>query len=584
MKKVNKEINLIIVGDRSKLFNENINSLENNWNINKDIKIFNKINYSETDYLDLYYKFIDEAKYFNVFAINYLKKEEIFRFFENFNKNYEENLITSSCYPFFLIDKRVLQKVELYNYIKSINKNRPDLYQYKSKDIIQYDDNSLKEKIMDIYCYFYQKQNIRKYSRTLNIMICGKKRTGKSYLINELLFENRAISKENNYTKTMNCYEHRLFPITFYDFPGFSDSEDKGIYDATNYISKFREEYTYLKERIHLIFYMLQSDSGRVLQDNEIKIIENFMKCHIPVFFIASRVQKNIVKSFKRDIEERMRYINSDVSYSIIKSHLFILDSSNKSIKNFLDAVIKELNVSKIANQNIIRELSNQNSMHTSSYYDNCERLISPLQKNEEQKQKFDRILKYMEKSIFFNDFSKTFEVINIKINNIVDKIKTESKTHLIPLLEAKNDLIPLFKELKVEFEKFLSEEKIEEYFPQLNDFSNISLDENSVGLIFDTIICLIFLWFCGSTGFVSLAAGIPIYILTGKIKKNKIESLLKDNANSMFSKFKQASIEDDSIKKTAEEYNVIIDEFVKFSNYFDDEHENDIDFLKKEE
>ena len=169
MKKVNKEINLIIVGDRSKLFNENINSLENNWNINKDIKIFNKINYSESDYLNIYYDLIDKAKYFNVFAINYLTKEEIIRFFENFNKNYEENLITSSCYPFFLIDKRVLQKVELYNHIKTINKNRPDLYQYKSKDIIQYDDNSLKEKIMDIYCYFYQKQNIRKYSRTLNI-------------------------------------------------------------------------------------------------------------------------------------------------------------------------------------------------------------------------------------------------------------------------------------------------------------------------------------------------------------------------------------------------------------------------------
>ncbi len=50
-----------------------------------------------------------------------------------------------------------------------------------------------------------------------------------------------------------------------------------------------------------------------------------------------------------------------------------------------------------------------------------------------------------------------------------------------------------------------------------------------------------------------------------------------------MFSKFKQASIEDDSIKITAKEYNDIIDEFVKFSNYFDDEHENDIDFLKIE-
>ena len=104
MKKINKEINLIIIGDKFKLFKDTISSLENNWIINKVINILNNKNYSESDYLKIYYDLIDKAKYFNVFAINYLTKEEIIRFFENFNKNYEENLINSSCYPFFLID------------------------------------------------------------------------------------------------------------------------------------------------------------------------------------------------------------------------------------------------------------------------------------------------------------------------------------------------------------------------------------------------------------------------------------------------------------------------------------------------
>ena len=114
MKKINKEINLIIVGDKFKLFKDTISSLENNWIINKVINILNNKNYSESDYLKIYYDLIDKAKYFNVFAINYLTKEEIIRFFENFNKDYEENLINSSCYPFFLIDKMVISKVELY--------------------------------------------------------------------------------------------------------------------------------------------------------------------------------------------------------------------------------------------------------------------------------------------------------------------------------------------------------------------------------------------------------------------------------------------------------------------------------------
>ena len=584
MKKINKEINLIIVGDKFKLFKDTISSLENNWIINKVINILNNKNYSESDYLKIYYDLIDKAKYFNVFAINYLTKEEIIRFFENFNKDYEENLINSSCYPFFLIDKMVISKVELYKYIKNINKNRPDLYRYNSKDIIEYDNDSLKDKIIDIYSYYYQKQNKRNYSRTLNIMVCGKKRTGKTFLINELLFENRSLSKENNYTTEIRSYEHKLFPITFYDFPGFSDNEDKEIYNANNYISTFNEEYKYLKNRIHLIFYMLQSDSGRVLQDKEVKIIENFLKSNIPVFFISNRVQKNIIKSFKRDIEERMKCIKSDIPYENIKSHLFILDSSNKSIKKFLNSVIKELNISKEANENIINELSFQNSFNNSSGYDINDNLISSswvIIENSEAK--FEKVLKDMKKSIFFNDFSKAFKAIEIKIKNIIDKIQRESKTHLKPLIEAKNDLIPLFNELKTEFGKYLSEDKIEHYFPELNKVSKVALDENCAGLIFEAIICLFSVIFCGGSGLVSLAAGIPIYILTEKMKKNNIGSLLKDNANSMFSKFKQVSIDDDSIKITAKEYNDIIDEFIKFTNYFDDEHENDIDFLKIE-
>ena len=48
-----------------------------------------------------------------------------------------------------------------------------------------------------------------------------------------------------------------------------------------------------------------------------------------------------------------------------------------------------------------------------------------------------------------------------------------------------------------------------------------------------------------------------------------------------MFNKFKDISIKDDSIRKTAEDYNIIIDKFTEFSYCFIDEHENDLDLLK---
>ena len=140
-------------------------------------------------------------------------------------------------------------------------------------------------------------------------MVCDKKRTGKTYFINELLFENRGLSKQNCYTSKITSYEHKLFPIMIYDFPGFSDNEDKGMNDATNFISKLSEVYKNIKNKIHIIFYFLQNDSGRVLQDKEIELIENFIKTNVPIFFITNRIEKNIYKTFIRNVEVRMKLI-----------------------------------------------------------------------------------------------------------------------------------------------------------------------------------------------------------------------------------------------------------------------------------
>ena len=63
--------------------------------------------------------------------------------------------------------------------------------------------------------------------------------------------------------------------------------------------------------------------------------------------------------------------------------------------------------------------------------------------------------------------------------------------------------------------------------------------------------------------------------------KKKKIETLLKENANNMFKKFKDISIDDYSIKSNAEDYNNIIDKFIQYSKCFDSEHLNDMDLVK---
>lgn len=586
MKGKYRKINLLVAGDKTTIFNDVASILEKTLDKDMDINIMNLKN----DYFQKYVDLIDEdGNYFNIIAVNYKTKSEIINFFSDFNKNYDETVISTSAYPFFLIDKDIYRKKDLYKEIIRINNKRPDLYKFNSKDIIEYDIQTISKILLRIFNYYNQIQEDQKAERTLNIMVCGKKRTGKTYLINELLFENRGLSKENCYTSKITSYEHKLFPIRFYDFPGFSDNEDRGMVDATNFISKFSEVYNNLKNKIHIIFYLLQSDSVRVLQDKEIELIENFIKTNIPIFFITNRLQKNVYKTFIRNVEERMKLIKSKYNLKELLSRIFILDSTNQSIKKLLNAVISELNISKVANEIIIKEFSQKDILNDEyiGSKDKNEKFISQFEimnypDDEERKEiRHNRLLEQMKKSIFFNDYSKTFKNVEKKIYEIIEKIQNETNTHLKPLLTVKKDLLQLYNELKIEFREFLSEEKIKKNFPELIEEDEYDLDENSIGIIINGIVSLFFILAFGATGTATLGFGIPIYLITESLKKKKIENLLKENAKNMFNKFKDVSIEDYSIKTTAEGYNLVINKFIQYSKYFESEHENDIDLIK---
>ena len=194
---------------------------------------------------------------------------------------------------------------------------------------------------------------------------------------------------------------------------------------------------------------------------------------------------------------------------------------------------------------------------------------------------KNNKIIQKMNQSIFFNDISSSFKTIEIKLDEFVETIKNESNTHWIPLLSGKSDLIKLSNYIKDEFKKFLPEEKIDINFHELDELSEFCLDENLIGLLIDAIFCIPLICIFGSIGTISLIGLIPVYIITGKCKKNKIASLLKEKANNMLLKFKELSIDYDSIKNIAQNYNEIIEQFIEFSRYFDSEHENDIDLLE---
>lgn len=195
-----------------------------------------------------------------------------------------------------------------------------------------------------------------------------------------------------------------------------------------------------------------------------------------------------------------MKLIKSKFTLQDLLSRLFIIDSTNKSIKNLLNAVITELKISKLANENIINEVIQKVDLNKSNFkingdknenFDDFEIIYNNFDEEKEEL-KHNKILEEMKKTIFFIDYSETFKNVERKINEIRERILDESNTHLIALLSAKKDLIRLFGELRTEFGHFLSEDKMRKHFPALNEISEINLDENSIGLIIETIICLL--------------------------------------------------------------------------------------------
>ena len=63
-----------------------------------------------------------------------------------------------------------------------------------------------------------------------------------------------------------------------------------------------------------------------------------------------------------------MKLIKSKFTLQDLLSRHFISDSTNKSIKNLLNAVITELKISKLANENIINEVIQKVDLNKSNF------------------------------------------------------------------------------------------------------------------------------------------------------------------------------------------------------------------------
>ena len=145
----------------------------------------------------------------------------------------------------------------------------------------------------------------QQFSARLNILVCGRAGSGKSTLINKILDEKRCREGSGqSVTKYVTFYNHKKYPLTIFDTPGFED--EKTVNDVVKVIEKKNKECKETKQQIHLIFYLFEFGT-RTFYKNEKNILKELSNFGCKIFFIVSK------SKFKFEEEEEFEEQKLDI-------------------------------------------------------------------------------------------------------------------------------------------------------------------------------------------------------------------------------------------------------------------------------
>ena len=333
-----EEIKFLVCGNNLK--DEIMDAIENlNFNLNMNLVLKDCSKSSHSENIEYYCSLINNIQYFNALVLNFEKKEEIFNFFKVFDL--EDSGISKECYPFFIICDKILPKIEAKKFIDELNKSKNDDYKFNFGNFLFFREIKEEEfqlNIVNIYnCYFQESKKIGKEDdskETINILLIGVKSTGKSSLINKLLWETRALSMENHYTTKLNAYQHRKYPIVFYDIAGFNENEDDEFRNLNSKNEEYNKDYKNIKNRIFCLDSSKESYLSLLNSVNE-------------EFLLSKKLNEKIIEEYSAMNEEEIINQSFSEEFNINKSNeekknvLKIYDCIKESIffNNFLETI-----------------------------------------------------------------------------------------------------------------------------------------------------------------------------------------------------------------------------------------------------
>ena len=276
------------------------------------------------------------------------------------------------------------------NEIKEFQRNKNKERMLDSRNISFESQETIYAKIICLYEYFNESyennidlfekndKNLYDKSNTINIMVIGKRGTGKSTFINRLLGEKKAYAQRNAKTSIIKEYYHKKYPIKIIDSEGFEIGNKNQIDNVKALLKSNNLNYEKLikNKKIHFILYLFKNRDK--IEDIELEIIRNLYKYNIYMFFIISNMNEEDEESSKNDLEEALsNYQNKNENNEIegfneneiedILKNTFCLDfldeNYSDTFKNIISSIYEILEGKKETNDKIIEYYFNYNNL-----------------------------------------------------------------------------------------------------------------------------------------------------------------------------------------------------------------------------
>ena len=353
---------------------------------------------------------------------------------------------------------------------------------YKGLDNKEMSNEDLNIKIISLLweldCYFKEKGNLKcRYTPeqifnglendnslfTLNILVAGLSRVGKSTFINLISRKLSALESDLTVSVTKNISDYYIYKndnkeghaaIKLIDTPGLvKNKNDENYKEKEKQIKELiRNKNKSFDKRIHFIFFILLKDSKIQINDsNNVKeIFQELNNSKVPVYFIINKVKKNT--NFNAVITPMQESLNQNGFNNLSKDENFIP-------ANFIKAEMGEIHGIDIIFKKILNHINNKNYLDN-----NLQKDIQDLLKDFRAKVESDiaflslkkdddltikelkNEIKFNERMIRINDKIKDNDLFsNINIESLIENGKKNARQCFQVILSLSNlkDILP---------------------------------------------------------------------------------------------------------------------------------------------